>query len=144
MDSIGTILGLLLLLVPLFAKLIEKVLQNAGRADAARKVREMADVFSEMKQEYREDEASGQLPPDPLPQYQSSVSSDIPLSENIYALPQTSELLEGGYRSIKDIVSERAVKSGGQDSAGPDHQSSGKLDKKKLIIYSEIMKRMDY
>lgn len=49
-----------------------------------------------------------------------------------------SELLEGGYRSIKDIINDR---KSAMDKAGNDEVVKKEpIDPKKLVIYSEIMK----
>ena len=69
-----------------------------------------------------------------------SASQAVPVSQESTDTVQMQippELLEGGYRSVKDIARER--RQAAAESAAPE-KCGLEIDPKKLVIYSEIMK----
>ena len=130
MDA-GTILTLLVVVLTIAGPAIEKMLKKAGKVDHARKVREIVDTFSP-------DRGDG---PDNAPRPASVPESgpEPEAAETRSAFQVPSELLEGGYRSVRDIIRERQQKEAmKQTEPGPAPRLD--IDPAKLVIYSEIMK----
>lgn len=61
-----------------------------------------------------------------------------PELESQYQSQETLELLEGGYKSVKDIARERQKSEIVETNV--EQAPKKKIDAKKMIIYSEIMK----
>lgn len=107
-----TIFGLLIVLLPLIFKVIEKKLQQSGRQDQAGKVREVADhIFGEDKEEPAEETFI-----QPLPEKK-------PVA--VVARP-----VEAPVRHKKPAMLMEE----------PPKKKKEKIDPKKLVLYSEIMK----
>lgn len=146
MDGILTIITLLLIIIPVIAKAIEKVLMQAGRQSAAGKVRDFRKHIEGDKTGFP---AGGDVHDEPFPTvvYTPEVSRDStePPAFQEQASPAFSvipdDLLDDGYRSIKDIVADRKRSTPAAAVRNmPEKKSGVDIDPKKLIIYSEIMK----
>lgn len=71
------------------------------------------------------------------PQYQT-VSGPAEFLETIPEPEYAPELVEGGYKSVKDIVAERQPQE--NSNLETEQAQKEKIDAKKMIIYSEILK----
>ncbi len=143
MEIFFTIITVLILIVPVVAKAIEKKLVQAGRQDTAGKVRRFREQFEDRDTE-RKNVLDEPFPtvvfspevrncPEKPPQAGDAVTdTDARVLE---ALPGNAS------RSVKDIVAERG-RLASYASAEPLPEKDGRLeiDPRKLILYSEIMK----
>lgn len=105
-----TIIGLLFILLPVILKLIGKRLETSGNQDKARKVREIAQALGADEPEIEEICPQPALPVTPPP-------AQEPVMEGRSSVSRKPMLVE-----------EETQKKG------------EKIDPKKLVIYSEIMK----
>lgn len=140
--DVGTILTLLAIILAIAGPVIEKKLKKAGKVEQSREFRSLMDTITGDKEENAPEYESGQeagsrsaipLPEVPDVQEFPSSSGSIVSSRTV---PQ--ELLEGGYRSIRDIMAERHKKSSDDIPEAAENKFS--IDPKKLVVYSEIMK----
>lgn len=143
MDEILTILSLLIVALPVVAKAIEKSLVKAGRQGSAQKVKQFRQVVGP---------AEAVAPADHT--FYETVSVDYVYGDADTAADDDTdagrevsstvphELLEGGYKSVKDIIAERRMADQQTRLSVPaqDEPSKIEIDPKKLILYSEIMK----
>ena len=108
-----TIIGLLFILLPVIFKLIGKRLEASGNQDKARKVREIAQVLVGDEEQTSEEisDVPRQIEPVPIP--------DVP-APAVEGKPSATR---------KPMLVEEEAKQKGE-----------KIDPKKLVIYSEIMK----
>lgn len=140
--DVGTVLTLLAIILAIAGPVIEKKLKKAGKVDQAREFRNLMDTITRDKAEDApEYESSQEAPARPI--------SYLPETQDAYELPSFSdstvsgqgvpqELLEGGYRSVRDIMAERHKKS--SDDIPDAAEKKFSIDPKKLVVYSEIMK----
>ena len=141
MDGILTILTILILVVPLIAKAIEKSLMKAGRPDMAGKVR---DLREQLEGQDRKPVAG--IPPvldEPFPTavFTPEVSGQEDSSESELSAPVRDDLHDEGYVPVKEIVDSRRTKPGIAVGTAPAEKGEKlEIDPKKLILYSEIMK----
>lgn len=185
MEIFGTILAIIILLVPVVAKYIERLLTAAGKQEAARKARSVRTIFedsvpgkspSARPSDIIGDEYPEQMPPNGVPsapvfcptttedtsggpvrrivyenvRYEGQdYSSDMPGHGQNSGRPVSSELLEGGYKSVRDIIRDRKAADTGQKKEigkQPSGESADvrekhlKPDPAKMILYHEIMK----
>lgn len=124
-----TIIGLLFILLPVIFKLIGRKLEKSGQTEKAGKVRELAktlgadddsekDAFEEWLESLKEPEAEPQQPePAALPQMVEAKPQPVFVKEDMKRTTVRSMLKEDEPEKKKD-----------------------KIDPKKLVIYSEIMK----
>lgn len=185
METFGTILAIIILLVPVVAKYIEKLLSAAGKQEAARKAGSVRALFEDSvpgkSPSTRPSDIIGDAYPEQVPRnedpsvpvfcptttedtsgnpvrriiYESvryegeDDTVDIPGPVGSRSRSVSPELLEGGYKSIRDIIRDRnAAKPGRAEE--PVKQSSGisaddsrthlELDPAKMVLYHEIMK----
>lgn len=135
--DLGTILTLLVILFAIVGPVIEKKLKQAGKIVQARQFREIMDTVTGSREDDEQETAaspSAGAAPAVRPDTVGNVDANHPVLQDI---PQ--ELLEGGYRSVKDIIADRRKRSAGtKPAAGPVKKLE--IDPKKLVIYSEIMK----
>ena len=117
-----TILGLLLIILPVIFKLIGKKLEQSGKAEKAEKLKKVAEAFVDDKEDTPfqdwfntkpEDKEVPVMHPEPVPAAQ----------------PQYVEKVEKQVTVRKPILQEE-----------DDTVKGEKIDPKKLVIYSEIMK----
>ena len=111
-----TILGLLLVLLPLVFKLVEKKLKSSGHVATAEKVHEWAELLGNDKDDDSDEEDVAPAPVAVSPQpslQQIQVTPVMPRTRKPVSKPM--------------LVEEQTEKK-------------DKIDPKKLVIYSEIMK----
>ncbi len=108
-----TIIGLLFILLPVILKLIGKRLETSGNQDKARKVREIAQTLGGEEEDISEgiNDLPRQIEPVPIPDV------SVPAVEGKPSVTRKPMLVEEDAR-----------------------QKGEKIDPKKLVIYSEIMK----
>ena len=117
----------------------EKQLKKAGKVDQARKFRDIIQTVTGEEDE-KEDSSTARVPEQAAASAPVSASQAVPVSQESTDTVQMQippELLEGGYRSVKDIARER--RQAAAESAAPE-KCGLEIDPKKLVIYSEIMK----
>ena len=115
-----TIIGLLFILLPVIFKLIEKRLQNSGKVEQAGKVREFAELFQE-----EEPAEPVETPVVGLPEKEKPVK--------VVAAKPRETFVEGQRMTGKKKAPAILVEE-------PEMKKKEKIDPKKLVIYSEIMK----
>lgn len=185
MEAFGTILAIIILLVPVVAKYIEKLLSAAGNHEAARKARSVRTLFEDSvpgkSPSTRPSDIIGDAYPEQMPRNEvpsaqefcpttTEDTSGSPVRRIVYENVRTEgedevfnipgrqetggmkaapELLEGGYRSIQDIIRDRKAAKSGQTEAAvkrpagtPSDEGEKRLDldPAKMLIYHEIMK----
>lgn len=117
-----TIIGLLFILLPVIFKLISRNLEKSGNPDTARKVRDIAQTLGGEEEPVLSDWDFGHIrmeepEPEPEPVMPVAQKLDIPVREGTPVTVRKPILEE-----------EKPVKKG------------EKIDPKKLVIYSELMK----
>lgn len=115
-----TIIGLLFILLPIIFKLIEKRLQNSGKAEQAGKVREFAELFQD-----KETAEPMTAPVVELPVKNEPVKVVVPKPQKTFVEGQRMTRI----KKAPAILMEE-----------PEIKKKEKIDPKKLVIYSEIMK----
>jgi hypothetical protein len=115
-----TIIGLLFILLPIIFKLIEKRLQNSGKAEQAGKVREFAELFQD-----KETAEPMTAPVVELPVKNEPVKVVAPKPQKTFVEGQRMTRI----KKAPAILMEE-----------PEIKKKEKIDPKKLVIYSEIMK----
>lgn len=129
-----TIIGLLFILLPIIFKLIEKRLQNSGNAEQAGKVREFAELFQDKdsSSDVEGDESAFEKSAEPitvpvveLPVKKEPVKVVAPKPQNTF--------VEGQRMTRKKKAPAILLEE-------PEIKKKEKIDPKKLVIYSEIMK----
>ncbi len=113
-----TILGLLLVLLPLAFKLVEKKLRSSGRVETAEKVHEWAEMFGNDKDQ-DDDSDEEDVAPAPV------AVSPQPSLQQVQVTPVMPRTRKPASKPM--LVEEKTEKK-------------DKIDPKKLVIYSEIMK----
>lgn len=184
METFGTILAIIILLVPVVAKYIEKLLSAAGKQEAARKARSVRTLFEDSvpgkSPSTRPSDIIGDAYPEQVPRNEDPSApvfcptttedmSGSPVRRIIYenvryegqdetvdmpgpggdrSRAVSPELLEGGYKSVRDIIRDRAAAKPGkvkepvkQPSGIPEEDSRKRLelDPAKMVLYHEIM-----
>jgi hypothetical protein len=115
-----TIIGLLFILLPIIFKLIEKRLQNSGKTEQAGKVREFAELFQD-----KETAEPMTAPVVELPVKNEPVKVVAPKPQKTFVEGQRMTRI----KKAPAILMEE-----------PEIKKKEKIDPKKLVIYSEIMK----
>ena len=115
-----TIIGLLFILLPIIFKLIEKRLQNSGKTEQAGKVREFAELFQN-----KETAEPMTAPVVELPVKNEPVKVVAPKPQKTFVEGQRMTRI----KKAPAILMEE-----------PEIKKKEKIDPKKLVIYSEIMK----
>ena len=129
-----TIIGLLFILLPVIFKLIEKRRQNSGKAEQAGKVREFAELFQdkEASSDFDGDESAFEESAAPM----AAPVVELPVKKEPVKVmapkPQTT-FVEGQRMT-------RIKKAPAILMEEPEIKKKEKIDPKKLVIYSEIMK----
>lgn len=119
-----TIIGLLFIFLPVIFKLIEKKLQDSGKTTQAGKIRELAELFEEKEESVYEE-------PETLVPVQDPV---IPIPE-----PEGEPMGRIAQEKLKASV-QKPSKVTPILVEEPKTKKKEKIDPKKLVIYSEIMK----
>ena len=124
-----TILGLLLILLPAIFKLVEKKLNASGKTQAAEQVHDWSELFGEDKddREEKEDQEKGEYAIPASPVFPQPV---VPIHEPVRPKPVKPDpvRVKAKKTSSKPMLVEEEPKK------------KEKIDPKKLVIYSEIMK----
>lgn len=124
-----TILGLLLVLLPLVFKLVEKKLKASGKVETAEKVHEWAEMFGKDEDWEKDDEDE-----DDSPSVQPAAPARPVEAPQVVSLqPKTQP------EPVKPAVRAR-MKAPKPAVVDDDTKKKEKIDPKKLVIYSEIMK----
>ena len=121
-----TIIGILFILLPVILKIIGKKFEQSGATDKARKIREIAQTFAEESPEIYEDEQ------DDKPAF--IIMEEKPVQQPAPA-PEASFYSEGKSGVRKPI--KKPVKTAEEPQ---QEKKKEKIDPKKLVLYSEIMK----
>ena len=116
-----TILGLLLILLPAIFKLVEKKLNASGKTDAAEAMHEWSEIFGK--------EEDGDVPEE-MKSVKMRPEHSVSQSEPVHKKP-----------AQHDVAHVKAKASVSKPELGnEDIKKKEKIDPKKLVIYSEIMK----
>lgn len=118
-----TILGLLLILLPIIFKLVEKKLKASGNTEAAEQIHDWSELFGEKKEDWKEEE-------DDIPSAPAYPHHVVPIQEPVRPKPVKPEpvRVKAKKTSSRPMLVEEEPKK------------KEKIDPKKLVIYSEIMK----
>ena len=122
-----TILGLLLVLLPLVFKLVEKKLKASGKVETAEKVHEWAEMFGKDEDWEKDDEDEDDTPSVQPAAPARPVEAPQVVSLNTRTQPEP----------VKPATRMKAPKPAVVED---DTKRKEKIDPKKLVIYSEIMK----
>ena len=122
-----TILGLLLVLLPLVFKLVEKKLKASGKVETAEKVHEWAEMFGKDEDWEKDDEDE-----DDTPSVQPAAPARPVEAPRVVSLQQKTRP-----EPVKPVTRMKAPKPAVVED---DTKKKEKIDPKKLVIYSEIMK----
>ena len=122
-----TILGLLLVLLPLVFKLVEKKLKASGKVETAEKVHEWAEMFGKDEDWEKNDEDE-----DDTPSVQPAAPARPVEAPQVVSLQQKTRP-----EPVKPVTRKKAPKPAVVED---DTKKKEKIDPKKLVIYSEIMK----
>lgn len=144
MDFIAVVFSLLIILVPVVAKVIEKKLVQSGRQGSAEKVRKVRELFSD------EDGKSAPAMPQTV---EAGTSAGAPVAvDGGQPAPrpagafQSADFIRPSHQAFPDRASEPVRESAAGTGNGiysvPEEGTRKKLeiDPRKLIIYSEIMR----
>lgn len=151
MDDLGTILTLLLVVLPMAAGLIEKLLKAAGKTGAAGKMKDLAEMFDSKDSSEDGEQAAGN------PHGQQPVPAGAPAGQPAPATanagqpaPVTTHSRQAAPKPVRQVQPARPtvektvpdVKTKTESPAADEEVAEKKpfIDKKKLIIYSEILK----
>ena len=126
-----TIIGLLFILLPVVFKLIEKKLQNSGHTEAAGKVREILDQYMD---ETAEEDETVSRPVEPVVTQPEKEVRQTPVFMT-ESFPQVSEACK-----VKPTVRAKKKKTSPIYEEKQNIEKKDKIDPRKLVIYSEIMK----
>ena len=134
-----TIVGLLFILLPVIFKLIEKKLQQSGTAAQQETVRQIKDLF-EMEENDLTDEIEDDVEPE-IGDYVEPEIGDYVEPEPKFEVNPVIEFLE----KVEPQVVKPAAPAQKKRTAPilmeeKDNKKKEKIDPKKLVLYSEIMK----
>jgi len=135
MDVFG-IISILVIAIPVAMEVVEAALKKAGKADSAAKVRQLREMMK--SEEEMRKEVSRRIRPQTMPKAPEATAA-IPSAKQTSFVPSSPVLpADADKPSIPDEVKIREdVKIQAADAVP---QAKALIDKKKLIIYSEIMK----
>lgn len=151
MDDLGTILTLLLVVLPMAAGLIEKLLKAAGKTGAAGKMKDLAEMFDSKDSSEDGEQAAGnphgqQPVPAGAPAGQpapATVHSAQPAPATTHsrpAAPKPLHQMQPARPTVEKPVPNVKPKTGSPAADEAVAEKKPFIDKKKLIIYSEILK----
>ena len=118
-----TIVGLLFILLPVIFKLIEKKLQQSGTAAQQETVRRIKDLF-----EMEENDLTDEIEDDVEPELKFEVNPVIEFLEKVEPQVVKPAAPAQKKRTAPILMEEK------------DNKKNEKIDPKKLVLYSEIMK----
>ena len=136
-----TILGLLLLLLPAIFKLIEKKLQTSGKEEQAKKVRDFTDIFKEdeSSSSYEGDESAFEESAEPM----AAPAVELPRENEPVPLKRVESETVGKTVSFFNVEGQKVIRKKKAPVIlleEPQIKKKEKIDPKKMVIYSEIMK----
>ena len=136
-----TILGLLLLLLPAIFKLIEKKLQTSGKEEQAKKVRDFTDIFKEdeSSSSYEGDESAFEESAEPM----AAPAVERPQNNDPVPLKRVESETVGKTVSFFNVEGQKVIRKKKAPVIlleEPQIKKKEKIDPKKMVIYSEIMK----
>lgn len=126
-----TIVGLLFILLPVIFKLIEKKLQQSGTAAQQETVRQIKDLF-----EMEENDLTDEIEDDVEPEIGDYVGPEPKLEVN----PVIEFLEKVEPQVVKPAAPAQKKRTAPILMEEKDNKKKEKIDPKKLILYSEIMK----
>ena len=123
-----TIIGLILILLPAIFKLVEKKLKASGKTEAADQMHEWSEIFSNKEDDWEidEDEAPS------VPRIPEQVSPAPVVLRPVVPQPEPKRS-EPAKPKVKKTSSKPMLQE-------EEPKKKEKIDPKKLVIYSEIMK----
>ena len=151
MDDLGTILTLLLVVLPMAAGLIEKLLKAAGKTGAAGKMKDLAEMFDSKDSSEDGEQAAGnphgQQPVpagtpagQPAPATAHSAQPAPVMTHSRQAAPKPLHQMQPARPTVEKPVPNVKPKTGSPAADEAVAEKKPFIDKKKLIIYSEILK----
>lgn len=151
MDDLGTILTLLLVVLPMAAGLIEKLLKAAGKTGAAGKMKDLAEMFDSKDSSEDGEQAAGnphgQQPVpagapagQPAPATAHSAQPAPVMTHSPQAAPKPLHQMQPTRPTVEKPVPNVKPKTGSPAADEAVAEKKPFIDKKKLIIYSEILK----
>ncbi len=151
MDDLGTILTLLLVVLPMAAGLIEKLLKAAGKTGAAGKMKDLAEMFDSKDSSEDGEQAAGnphgQQPVpagapagQPAPATAHSAQPAPVITHSRPAAPKPLHQMQPARPTVEKPVPNVKPKTGSPAADEAVAEKKPFIDKKKLIIYSEILK----
>ncbi len=151
MDDLGTILTLLLVVLPMAAGLIEKLLKAAGKTGAAGKMKDLAEMFDSKDSSEDGEQAAGdphgQQPVpagapagQPAPATAHSAQPAPVMTHSPQAAPKPLHQMQPARPTVEKPVPNVKPKTGSPAADEAVAEKKPFIDKKKLIIYSEILK----
>ena len=151
MDDLGTILTLLLVVLPMAAGLIEKLLKAAGKTGAAGKMKDLAEMFDSKDSSEDGEQAAGtphgQQPVpagapagQPAPATAHSGQPAPVMTHSRQAAPKPLHQMQPARPTVEKPVPNVKPKTGSPAADEAVAEKKPFIDKKKLIIYSEILK----
>ena len=126
-----TIVGLLFILLPVIFKLIEKKLQQSGTAAQQETVRQIKDLF-----EMEEDDLTDEIEDDIEPEIGDYVEPEPKFEVN----PVIEFLEKVEPQVVKPAAPAQKKRTAPILMEEKDNKKKEKIDPKKLVLYSEIMK----
>ena len=123
-----TILTLLLFLLPVIFKLIAKKFEKAGQSEKAQKVREILQTFGEDETEVVFDDEGHVTEVKPVIMEAPKYEVEEAVKRQTVQQPQPVKSQPKPAKKRKPMLEE------------PEEKKREKIDPKKLVIYSEIMK----
>lgn len=126
-----TIVGLLFILLPVIFKLIEKKLQQSGTAAQQETVRQIKDLF-----EMEEDDLTDEIEDDVEPEIGDYVEPEPKFEVN----PVIEFLEKVEPQVVKPAAPAQKKRTAPILMEEKDNKKKEKIDPKKLVLYSEIMK----
>ena len=126
-----TIVGLLFILLPVIFKLIEKKLQQSGTAAQQETVRQIKDLF-----EMEEDDLTDEIEDDIEPEIGDYVEPEPKFEVN----PVIEFLERVEPQVVKPAAPAQKKRTAPILMEEKDNKKKEKIDPKKLVLYSEIMK----
>ena len=126
-----TIIGLLFILLPIIFKLIEKKLQQSGTAAQQETVRQIKDLF-----EMEENDLTDEIDDDVEPEIGDYVEPEPKFEVN----PVIEFLEKVEPQVVKPAAPAQKKRTAPILMEEKDNKKKEKIDPKKLVLYSEIMK----
>lgn len=126
-----TIVGLLFILLPVIFKLIEKKLQQSGTAAQQETVRQIKDLF-----EMEENDLTDEIEDDVEPEIGDYVEPEPKFEVN----PVVEFLEKVEPQVVKPAAPAQKKRTAPILMEEKDNKKKEKIDPKKLVLYSEIMK----